>query len=53
MLGTTEGKRRGRQRMRRSDGIVDSVDMKLSNLQETVEDRVCCSPRGHKEVDAA
>ena len=40
MLGKIEGKRiRGQQRMRRLDGITDSVDMNLSKLQEIVEDR--------------
>ena len=40
MLGNIEGKRRRRrQRMRRLDGITDSVDMNLSKLQKTVEDR--------------
>ena len=32
-------RRRGQQRMRRLDGITDSVDMSLSKLQETVKDR--------------
>ena len=39
MLGKTEGRRRGRQRMRRLDGITDSMDMSLSKLQKTVKDR--------------
>ena len=35
-----EGKRRsGRQRMRWLDGITDSIDMRLSKLQEMVKNR--------------
>ena len=40
MLGKIEGRRkRGRQKMKWVDGIIDSMDMSLSKLQEIVKDR--------------
>ena len=55
LLGKSEGKkRRAWQRMRWLDGITDLMDMSLSSLQELVMGQrslMCCSPRGHKELD--
>ena len=40
MLGKTEGRGRRRpQRMRQLDDITDSMEMRLSKLQETVKDK--------------
>ena len=40
MLGKTEGgRKRGQQKMRWLDGIIDSTDMSFSKLQEIVKDR--------------
>ena len=53
MLGKTEGKRRGQQRMSWLDSINDSMDMILAN-PEIVKDREAWDAEvhgGHKESD--
>ena len=39
MLGKTKERKRGQQRMKWLNSITDSMDMNLSQLQQTVEDR--------------
>ena len=55
MLGGIGGRRRrGQQRMRWLDGIIDSMDVSLSELQELVMDKgglACCDSWGRKESD--
>ena len=45
MLGKIESKRRrGQQKVRWLDSIINTLEINLSKFWEIVEDRVCCNP---------
>ena len=51
MLGKIEGRRRGRQRMRWLDSLIDSMDRSLSKYWEMVKDREAwCAVMGSQRV---
>ena len=49
-LGKTESKRRGRQRKKWLERIINSMDMNLSKEEGSL---ICCSPWGQKESDTS
>ena len=55
MLGKSEGRRRGQQRMRWLDGITDSMGMNLGKLGNSAGpgSLMYCSPWGRKESNMA
>ena len=50
MLGKIEGRRRGHQKMRWLNGIIDAMDMNLGKLQKMVRDIVAWSAAVHRVV---
>ena len=52
MLGKIEGRRRGRQKMRRLDGISDALDTNLGKLQEMVRDREAWDAAVHEVTES-
>ena len=53
MLGKTEGRRSGQQRIRWLDAIIESINMSISKLLKygRTEKTACCSPWSGKELD--
>jgi len=52
MLGKTEGKRWGQQRMKWLGNITDSMDMSLSKFQETVNNRDAWCAAVHRVAES-
>ena len=48
MLGKSEGKKRGGQRMKRLDSITDSMDMSIRKLREIGKERSLAVHGGHR-----
>ena len=48
MLEKNKGKRKGWQKIRLLDSIIDLMDLNLSKLQEIVEDRRACCAAVHR-----